>query len=230
MLNYISSIYWGEKLLFKKLKEWGSKQASNKSVVVIFSVSILVGLLGMLILIDVSNGNIGSIADWIAAIGTSGAVFFAVQNRTDKAKIVVSASYVEYVIFDHDFIGTKENIHGECEPVYDEKTNGLVNDANTDLRIYLVNKRQSSGLIASWGIIDSENKKFEMSSKPFFVKGFYVVQISRHMDFEDNDDFVINRIEKITKKNKKFRLYFEEVRGAIIYCSLEKQMLSNETH
>lgn len=172
----------------------------------------------------------GSWADWSAAFGTIGAVIFAVKNRTDKAKIKINAEFIysEYYpeIPDHWEI----NGRGISEPVFSGKYMDTLGDAEYNLTIYISNIRQSSGLITSWGIIDSDHKKYRFSEEPIMVKGFEVEKISRAESFEGgtDGDYIIEKIISNENESGKFKLFFEEVNGKTHYCSVKEKQTSNK--
>ncbi|MFT9122648.1 MAG: hypothetical protein ABF445_02860 [Leuconostoc mesenteroides] len=175
--------------------------------------------------------EIGSWADWLAAGGTIGAVFFAVKNRTDKAKIVLSASYTQEVQFEHDILSMEEEFDGSPKPVYSAKTNGQIYNVYTNLRIYFTNYRQSGGLVTSWGIIDSNKKEKEISSEPIFVKGFDVIEIKHTTELEPgcDFDFVIDEVEKSIKKFGHCKCYFKDINNKKQYYVMKKKESSNKT-
>lgn len=172
----------------------------------------------------------GNVADWFGAIGTIGAVIFAVKNRTDKPKIVFSAYYVDMYEWGHDVIGSRQGPYGNEEYDYAEKTNGILEYARRELRVYFSNTRQSSALITEWGILSQSGEKIECSDEPIVVRGFSVEPIINSVEFgpDDNGNYVLGQIKENIDDNGKFRLYLKDSNKKIQYCDVERKTIDNK--
>jgi len=178
---------------------------------------------------------VGSWADWFGAIGTIGAVAFAVKNRTDKANIVLSASYTENLSYIYDikkFEKTNEKI---TDVVYSENAGDNLGSWNRSLKIFFNNKGQSSGVIDSWGIIDENGKENKLSIEPIFIKGFDILEINRYtemelnMDYDYDYDYIIDMVEKSIKRCGYCKLYFKDINDRKSFFTLKKKTISNKT-
>lgn len=174
--------------------------------------------------------EVGSWADWLAAFGTIGAVIFAVKSRTDKAKIKINAEFIYSEYYEEIPDHWEINGSGVSEPVFSGKYQDTLEDAGYNLTIYISNIRQSRGLITSWGIIDSNNKKYYFSEEPIMVNGFEVEKISRAESSEGgtDKDYIIEKIISNENKFGKFKLFFEEVNGKTHYCNVKEKQTSNK--
>lgn len=184
--------------------------------------------------------KLGSLADWVAvvvnnsadfltAIGTIVAICMTIKVRTDKAKLKINVEFIysEYYldVIDH----WEVNGLGEREPIFSENDVGPLADAGYNLTIYISNIRQSSGLITSWGVY-FDGKKRVLSEDPIMIKGFEVIKISRgeSIETEGNPDYIIEEIIHNKNSSGKFKLFFEEVNGKIIYCNVKEKQSINK--
>lgn len=175
----------------------------------------------------------GNVADWFAAFGTVGAVFVAVKSRTDKAKINITINYIEKVYFEHEIESFKYDMDGVPEPIYSEKVTDDLGDWYKTLTMYVVNNRQSGGVISEWGIVDGDGKKIRLSFKPLFIKGFDVVRIEKNknmMDVPSDGDYIFKNIDQAKTINGFFKFYFKDIRGKVIYRKIKMEEVSNKNN
>ena len=172
----------------------------------------------------------GNVADWFSAIGTIGAVIFAVKNRTDKPRIVFSAYYVDMYEWGHDIIGSRQGPYGNEEYEYSEKTNGDLQFAKRELRVFFSNTRQSSALITEWGILSPSGEKVEFSDEPIVVRGFSVESQINSVEFgpDDNGNYALSQIEENIDDNGKFRLYLKDSNRKTQYVDVKRKTIDNQ--
>ncbi|GDZ85366.1 hypothetical protein EFN63_08360 [Leuconostoc citreum] len=174
--------------------------------------------------------DVGNWAELLGAIGTCGAVIFAVNNRTDKPKIVFSAYYLDVYQWGHDIVGSIQGTYGNEEYEYSEKTNGDLQFAKRELRVYFSNTRQSSALITDWGICSPSGGKVELSNEPIVVRGFSVESVINSVEFgpDDNGNYVLSQIEENIDDNGKFRLYLKDSNRKTQYVDVKRKTIDNK--
>ncbi|QDJ58471.1 hypothetical protein EFA59_02640 [Weissella hellenica] len=174
--------------------------------------------------------EVGSWADWLAAVGTILAVIIALRGRTDKAKLKINAEFIysEYYLEIPDHF--EVNNFGEKVPVFSGKYTDTLGGAEYSLIVYISNIRQSSGLITSWGMIGLDGKKCYFPEGPIMIKGFGVEKISRNesIDGDTERNYTIKKILDNKNISGKFKLFFEEVNGKTHYCNVKERKISNK--
>lgn len=171
----------------------------------------------------------GSLADWLSALGTIGAVWFAVKSRTDKAKLIIKADFSYHENYMEETDGYVCNDLGIMEPKYTGNyTDDIVTEGHV-LTIYISNMRQSSGLITEWGVIDNVGKKHLISTEPIVIPGFEVIGLTRSASKSGGKyDYAINQINTYKSKGKKFKLYFQDVNDKEYYCDIAERKIINQ--
>lgn len=158
-----------------------------------------------------------TLPNWLSALGTISAVWFAVASRTDKAKIVIDAQFLNVRTF-----RSAQDIYseiGESVPLeYIEDEHGEI----WDLTIYFSNLGKSSGLITKWGIVDLNGEEINLSRTPIVIEGFGVETINKKSDF-DSPEFVTSKIYEHKHKDGKFRLFFKEVNGKVHFLDVTEK-------
>lgn len=150
-----------------------------------------------------------TLPNWLSALGTISAVWFAVASRTDKAKIVIDAKFLTVKEF-----RSAQDIYtdtGESSPLQyiEDQYNEI-----WDLTIYFSNLGKSTGLITEWGIVGTNGEEINVSSSPIVIEGFGVETIKKQ-SIDDNPELVTSEIYKYKNNVGEFRLYFKEVNGKV---------------
>lgn len=172
----------------------------------------------------------GSVADWFGAIGTIGAVIFAVRNRIDKANIVLSANFTETVYYENEIIGYKKSSNNFPDEIYGRQTTDEVSTWRKSLRIFFNNKGQSSGVIESWGVIDDQGEELQLSNEPIFVNGLDIVEVKRNTEMApDMDyDYLIDGVDSSVNKFGYCTIYLKDINGKKQYFKIAKKERSNK--
>ncbi|MFT9428916.1 MAG: hypothetical protein ABF598_03595 [Liquorilactobacillus satsumensis] len=68
----------GKLIVFKKIKEWGNTTVTKKFAVWLYSLGFIIGTFCIYVLIAWSKGDMGSVADWVSAIGSLGAILIVI--------------------------------------------------------------------------------------------------------------------------------------------------------
>ncbi|AIG65564.1 hypothetical protein ACRHK7_06185 [Weissella tructae] len=166
-----------------------------------------------------------ALPNWLAAIGTVGAVLFAVRYSRGKAKLEINAVYTYIDEFTHasedgTFVKSGESF---------KKGDRLDWDGwNISLSVFVSNSGESSALVDRWGVVVNGQEHI-IESIPKLVKGHDVLELTVSSDTEkhlldkdyygdvlanirDSKDVHVfvkfhnykNLQQKITEKNKVF--------------------------
>ena len=156
--------------------------------------------------------NVGSVPDWIGAVGTIGAVYFAVKSRVDKPKIKIFATYVHNVSKFYKRIGQEDNGDPKYSDDVDHEESGYILD------IYISNTSQPSGLVTEWGVVRRNGEKLKLSGGPLIVEGLSSVHLkyAREDGRNSKDTYIIQQVNK-SLSDEMVRLYFKDSFDKIHY-------------
>jgi len=163
----------------------------------------------------------GNVPDWFGAIGTIGAVLFAVKSRVDKPKVKFNVKY-EYNV---EPIYMVEGLDYNGDPIYGEETNGQI--SGYILNVYLSNMSQASWLLTEWGVVKKDGEKIELSTTPILVSGFSVGSFKKSLQTEpeasDGTDYYVITTINENMNSGKFKLYFKDSLNKYYYqnCAIE---------
>lgn len=159
-----------------------------------------------------SKLNVGSVPDWIGAVGTIGAVYFAVKSRVDKPKIKIFATYEHNVTTINRLIGQDDN----GDPKYSDEVEDEV--SGNILNIYISNTSQPSGLVTEWGVVRKNGEKLKLSGAPLIVEGLSSVNLkyAREDGCDSKDTYIIQQVNK-NLSDEMVKLYFKDSFDKIHY-------------
>lgn len=200
----------------------------KKTIVISMISAAVTGLVVSIIMLHYPGLSKETLPNWLSALGTIGAVWFAVTSRTDKAKLKINAEFVYHENYEAEIEGFTRDDLGKMEPIYTGGYTNVLDSEGHVLTIYISNVRQSSGLITEWGLIDDAGTKRLLSSEPIVIPGFEVRGITRTAShIEDKYDYAIDQINTYKSEENKFKLYFQDVNDKEYCCDIAERKITN---